>query len=150
MAISQLPRLPLPQESPPAVGLSYPLTRQQELKPLVASGKSLVSSPVQSPGNAKKAADQFESFFLYLLLKEMDKTIDRTSSLFGDGLPDEFVREMYYEQLADKMVEGGGIGLSKLLAASLAGKADAGAGLAELSSIPISEAAILGLQALPE
>jgi Rod binding domain-containing protein len=150
MTISQLPRLPLPQESLPEAGLSYPLQRRQELKPLVAQGKSLSSRAEPSAEEAKKAANQFESFFLYLVLKEMDKTIDRTSGLFGDSTPDKFMREMYYEELAGKLTESGGVGLSKMLMSSLASKQAPKTALPELRSISAVDAAVFGLQSLPK
>lgn len=62
----------------------------------------------------KSACRQFESFFMYYLLKEMDKTVPREEGLMGNSMPQKFYREMFYERLADTMSESG-MGLSKFL-----------------------------------
>ena len=110
MAISQLPRLPLPQEgSVPAGPSSAP--------PAASVGRA----PGAGKATAEEAARQFESFFLYMLLKEMDKTVSR-SSLFGDSLASRFYREMYYERLSDAMsARGSPLGVSELLLSQLQG-----------------------------
>jgi len=62
----------------------------------------------------KSACGQFESFFLYYLLKVMDKTIPRGEGLLGDSLAQRFYREMFYEDLADKISESG-MGLGQFM-----------------------------------
>jgi Rod binding domain-containing protein len=113
MAISQLPRLPLPQEGSVPAG------------PSSAQPAASTNPPVApSRATAEEAARQFESFFLYMLLKEMDKTVNR-SSLFGDSMASRFYREMYYEQLADALTESGSpLGVSDLLLSQLQGSGD--------------------------
>jgi len=74
--------------------------------------------PVAS-GKAEQAAAQFESFFLYLLLRELDKTVPR-SGFLGSTLADDFFRDMYYERLADALCEGASpLGLSELIGSQL-------------------------------
>jgi Rod binding domain-containing protein len=110
MAISQLPRLPLPQEGSVPAG------------PSSAQPGAATALPA-APGHAtaEEAARQFESFFLYMLLKEMDKTVSR-SSLFGDSMASRFYREMYYEQLADALTESESpLGVADLLLSQLQG-----------------------------
>lgn len=110
MAISQLPRLPLPQEGSVPAG------------PSSARPAAPANHPVApSRAAAEEAARQFESFFLYMLLKEMDKTVNR-SSLFGDSMASRFYREMYYERIADALSESGSpLGVSDLLLTQLQG-----------------------------
>lgn len=110
MAILQLPRLPLPQEGSVPAGPS-------SAQPATPANHTVAPSRA----TVEEAASQFESFFLYMLLKEMDKTVNR-SSLFGDGMATRFYREMYYERIADALSESGSpLGVSDLLLTQLQG-----------------------------
>lgn len=66
----------------------------------------------------KSACNQFESFFLYYLLKVMDKTVPRGEGVLGDSLAQRFYREMFYEDLADKISESG-MGLGQFMYSQL-------------------------------
>ena len=68
----------------------------------------------------KKAAKEFESYFIYYMLKEMRKTIP-ADSLFGGGRGEEIYRSFQDEELAKSMVESGGIGLSDIIIRDLSG-----------------------------
>ena len=65
----------------------------------------------------KKAAQDFESLFIYQLLKRMRATVPKSEDS-GFGL--ETMREITDEQLAIHIARHGGIGLGEMLAKSLA------------------------------
>ena len=76
--------------------------------------------PSQADANAKSiaearaAAQQFESFFLSYLMKEMKQnTLD--SGLFGNGLGSDTYSDLFNEELSKVMSERGGIGLADML-----------------------------------
>ncbi len=66
------------------------------------------------PQKLKEACKEFESFFIYYILKTMRKTIPKTN-LFGNGLSMNVYTSMLDEQFANKISDAGGIGLAKLL-----------------------------------
>jgi flagellar protein FlgJ len=81
---------------------------------LAAQASSQEKASPEEEAKLKDACRQFESFFLYYLLKEMDKTIPREQGLMGNSLAQKFYREMFYERLADTMSENG-MGISQYL-----------------------------------
>ncbi|MFQ5454942.1 MAG: rod-binding protein [Nitrospirota bacterium] len=60
----------------------------------------------------KKAADEFESFLISYMLKEMRNTIPE-SGLFSGGRGEEIYRSLLDDELAKNMVERGGLNISK-------------------------------------
>ncbi|MEK7279812.1 MAG: rod-binding protein, partial [Nitrospirota bacterium] len=68
----------------------------------------------------KKAAKEFESYFISYMLKEMRKTVP-ADSLLGGGRGEEIYRSFQDEELAKSMVESGGIGLSDIIIRDLSG-----------------------------
>lgn len=68
----------------------------------------------------KKAAKEFESYFISYMLKEMRKTIP-ADSLLGGGRGEEIYRSFQDEELAKSMVVSGGIGLSDIIFRDLYG-----------------------------
>lgn len=67
----------------------------------------------------KKACQQFESLFLYYMLKTM-RSASSKSSLFGDGLGSDMYMQMFDEGMADKMAESSPLGISNMLFKSYA------------------------------
>ena len=76
--------------------------------------------PSQADANAKSiaeartAAQQFESFFLSYLMKEM-KQNTMESGLFGNGMGADTYTDLFNEKLSQVMAEGGGIGLADMV-----------------------------------
>jgi Rod binding domain-containing protein len=62
----------------------------------------------------KKSCEQFESLFIYYMLKTMRDSSEK-SSLFGDGLGSEMYTQLFDEGLADKMAESGPFGIGDML-----------------------------------
>jgi flagellar protein FlgJ len=62
------------------------------------------------------AAQDFESFFLYMLLKEMRKTVNE-SPMFHGGRAEEIFRDMLDEEMSKQISKtpGQGIGIAQLL-----------------------------------
>lgn len=81
---------------------------------------STVSFPLGKKGkmpdeeSLKKVCREFESIFLTYLVRQMRKAIPKSDFLEG-GLAGEFYRDQWDQVLAEKMTEGGGIGLAKIL-----------------------------------
>lgn len=62
----------------------------------------------------KEACEEFESIFLYYLIKQMRETIpklDEEWGVFGGSKQEEIFREMLDEEIAKEMAKAGGIGL---------------------------------------
>jgi len=68
----------------------------------------------------KTVCTEFESIFLTSLLKELEKT-SLHSDLLGEGIDAEIVRGMWTQVLAQKIAEGGGIGIKNMLYKQLSG-----------------------------
>ncbi len=66
----------------------------------------------------KKAAQEMESFFLYMMLKTMRKTIQK-SDVFGDRKKEETYVEMFDMELTKELAKAGGMGLSPLILSEL-------------------------------
>ena len=64
--------------------------------------------------NLRKLCSEFESIFLSSLIRQMRSSFP-TLDLLGDGMEAEFVRWLWEQVLAQKLAEGGGIGLGKML-----------------------------------
>lgn len=62
----------------------------------------------------KKACSEFESLFVYYLLKEMRATIPKSGFISG-GRAEEIYTSMLDSQLARELSSKGGIGISSLL-----------------------------------
>jgi flagellar protein FlgJ len=75
-----------------------------------------------NPEEIKKAAQAFEAYFIFSLLKEMRKTIP-AGGLLGARPGKEIYESLLDESLAAKMAEGEGIGLTKLLVKKLTDQA---------------------------
>ncbi len=62
----------------------------------------------------KGTLQEFESIFLYYLLKEMRNTVHRTGLLDG-GRAEEFFQEMLDEELSKNLARANGIGIAQML-----------------------------------
>lgn len=64
----------------------------------------------------RKVCQDFESMFLYLMMKEMRKTVPETK-LFHGGRAEEIFRDMMDEELSKDMAKGssGGLGIGSML-----------------------------------
>ena len=74
----------------------------------VVNSDQVLYNRIKESGDSKaqlqKAAEEFESIFITKLLKEMDKTVDKTGSIFGEKSPyvDTF-KSIVYQQMAHDM-----------------------------------------------
>lgn len=68
----------------------------------------------KNPEDLKKAADEFESLFIFQLLKEMRKTIMK-SDLFGNGLGEDIFQSMWDEKIAEKIAQQGRLGIAEMV-----------------------------------
>jgi flagellar protein FlgJ len=62
----------------------------------------------------QKGVEEFESFFLYFMLKVMRESVPQTS-LFGGGPAQEIYTSLFDEEISKAMAVRGGLGLSDLL-----------------------------------
>ncbi len=79
------------------------------------------------PEGVKRAAEQFESFFLSQLLKTMRETVPE-GGLFEQGFDNEVYTEMLDQEYARSLAEQGGIGLADVLVRQLGGPGKASGG----------------------
>lgn len=68
--------------------------------------------------DTREACAEFESIFIYFIMKTMRDTIPE-SGLLNGGMVEEVYTSMLDQELARKMAERGGIGLSSLLLSQL-------------------------------
>ena len=68
-------------------------------------------SAEQQQHKARKVAEEFESFFLYQVLDQMDKTVER-DDLMGGGMGEDMYRQMFNEKAAEAITKQGGIGIA--------------------------------------
>lgn len=64
--------------------------------------------------NVEKAAKEFESFFVYYLLKVMRDSVPK-SGLLDPGIGGDIYTSMLDEKIAEGIASQGGLGLSHLL-----------------------------------
>lgn len=64
--------------------------------------------------NLEKTCSEFESIFLTSLLRQMQGSFSG-SDLLGNGMEGKIIKWMWSQIMAQKIVEGGGIGLGKML-----------------------------------
>lgn len=76
------------------------------------SGK--LTSGSRDPQELKKACSEFESLFIFQLLKEMRATVPKSGFLSG-GRGEDMYLSMFDAQIAREMASTRGIGLSNLL-----------------------------------
>lgn len=68
----------------------------------------------------KKATQQFESYFLNELLKEMRKTVPQDKLLGDDGNGKQIFQDMMDQKLSDNMSSRGDLGMAKMMYDQLA------------------------------
>lgn len=68
----------------------------------------------------KKATQQFESYFLNELLKEMRKTVPQAKLLGDDGNGKQIFQDMMDQKLSDNMSSRGDLGMAKMMYDQLA------------------------------
>ena len=77
-------------------------------KAQVINSDQILYNRIKESGDSKvqlqKAAEEFESVFITKLLQQMDKTVDKTGSIFGEKSPyvDAF-KGIVYQQIAHDM-----------------------------------------------
>ncbi len=68
-----------------------------------------------------KVAGEVESLFLYQLLQEMDKTVERNEdSLFSSGEESTY-KSLFNQELARTLAQGTGLGIKDMVEKELAG-----------------------------
>ncbi len=68
----------------------------------------------------KKATQQFESYFINELFKEMRKTVPQDKLLADDGNGKQIFQDMMDQKLSDNMSSRGDLGLAKMMYDQLA------------------------------
>ena len=82
-----------------------------------------------------KAAKEFESIFLYQMIKQMRGT-EKKEEMFHGGLGEDLFTEMMDEELAKKMAGRGGTGIAEMLFQQLSRQYGIGSGDQEPMSLP--------------
>lgn len=73
----------------------------------------------------QKAAEQFESLLLHMMIKSMRDSVPRTD-LFGDAAGRETYEMMRDQEMAKSMAEGGGVGFARMIVSQFAGREEEG------------------------
>ena len=74
-----------------------------------------------SDADLEKASEQFETMLLNFMIREMRATVPE-STLFPPSMTEEIFTGMLDEQIAEKMAQNGGIGISRMIFNQLKGK----------------------------
>ncbi|RCS23997.1 flagellar biosynthesis protein FlgJ [Phyllobacterium salinisoli] len=99
------------------------------------SGKTVSTSAEHNPAYTK-----FEAFMLQSFVQSM--FTDDTNAVFGQGISGEYWKSMMAEAIAQKMADGGGIGIARMLEAQSKRLADANMPVtASLMNVKSQEAA---------
>ena len=77
------------------------------------------TSRAQKPADLKKACQQFESYFLDLMFKEMRKSIPKDTLIKDDAGQEQTFQEMMDQKVSDTMSERGDFGLAKMMYSQL-------------------------------
>ncbi len=80
------------------------------LQQKLAEAKSKSSNPQQ----LRQAAEDFESLFVYYMLRTMRKTIPK-SGLLGNGMGGDLWESMFDQQLATEVARGTSLGIAEML-----------------------------------
>jgi peptidoglycan hydrolase FlgJ len=81
----------------------------------------LAYDPVLFGGNApaveknKKVAQEMESLFLYQLLQEMDRTVERDEEGLMYSEYEDTYRSLFNQELSREMARAGGIGIQEMV-----------------------------------
>jgi flagellar protein FlgJ len=107
-----------PISTPQVPWQSTQLATQLEKAYKAAEGDGLTS---KNDAKLRDACAEFESLFIFYLLKEMRATVPK-SGFIGGGRAEEIYTSMLDSQLAKQVSAKGGIGLSTILLDQLGGK----------------------------
>ncbi|MCP3676608.1 MAG: peptidoglycan DD-metalloendopeptidase family protein [Deltaproteobacteria bacterium] len=103
--------------------------------------KTLQNNPQQEKRALEKAASEFESLFIFNMLKTMRKSVSK-ESLFGNSKGEEIYKSMLDEELSRVMAQGRGMGLRDMIVRDLSalsateGKGDTPDKAAESFNVP--------------
>ncbi|MFC1734890.1 rod-binding protein [Candidatus Hydrogenedentota bacterium] len=79
---------------------------------------SIEGKNIETTEDAHRAGREMESFFIYMMLKEMRKTINRTGLIDG-GTSQRIMEEMGDEHIASEVAKTGSLGIAKIIAEEL-------------------------------
>ena len=102
--------------SPAGIGASAGTSATGSFDPRGLDALKL-SAKTSDPASTKKVAQQFESMFLSMMLKNMRATLPGTDPLANDA--SKMATDLYDQQLAQTMSKGKGIGLAAALVAQI-------------------------------
>lgn len=116
-----LPEISLPERSLD----QRQLTRAKEAAAPSPAGPAAADRPPNDLEGLQQAATQFESLFYGQLIRAMRATVPE-NSLWNDGGATKIYRQLHDQALADRMADGGGLGIAALIVRQFAGQAAAG------------------------
>jgi len=76
------------------------------------SNVTKLNQKVKSLSKLKEVAEEFESIFVNMLLKEMRKTVDKTDFLHG-GMVEDIFEDMLYTEYSKKIAKDMNLGIAK-------------------------------------
>jgi peptidoglycan hydrolase FlgJ len=88
------------------------------VNPLVGGDLGKTAAAPSSPQRDKKVLQEFERLFLFQMLREMRKTIPK-STLFQEDSQKDFYDEMMDDTMAGQLANSGQFGLAKLMEAQI-------------------------------
>ncbi|MEM9194165.1 MAG: rod-binding protein [Myxococcota bacterium] len=91
---------------------------------LVDPSLAAPETPVPDPRASREAAQQFESLVVRQLLAVLRKTAP-SGTMMGGGQAGEMYMQMFDDAIAERLAEGGGIGLGSMLEGALGGAVEA-------------------------
>jgi len=94
--------------------------RSSSVDKTLSAAESGVRRDGHSDADIENASEQFESMLLNFMIREMRATVPE-STLFPPSMAEEIFTGMMDEQIAGKMAQNGGIGISRMIFNQLKG-----------------------------
>lgn len=95
--------------------LKVPFSRlNEEIQTLQSERKNNNENKALKNMTLKESLKEFESLFVFYMLKEMNKSSDK-EGLFGKGLGNDFFRDMFNQEVSRSLSKSGGIGIADFI-----------------------------------
>jgi len=111
------------------------------IKPKIIPDDALVQGKIQelkrqaqNPAKLKEAAEDFESLFVYYMLKTMRKTVMK-SGMLDSGLGGEIMESLFDQKISQKIARGSEFGIAELLLQQLSNNKEESEGELPLISL---------------
>ncbi|HOX26469.1 MAG TPA: transglycosylase SLT domain-containing protein [Candidatus Krumholzibacteria bacterium] len=93
------------------------------LRPGSAGGRASGNPPANDRAGLERVANQFEALFYHQLIRSLRETVP-DNSFWGQSSGTKIYQQIHDQTLADRLAEGGGLGIADLIVRQFAGSVD--------------------------